>query len=48
MGDVWHYQDANTDLIRRTIAMFDWDKAFVNTNVNEEVHSKQDYSEYTF
>ena len=22
-GDVWHYQDANTDLIRRTINMFD-------------------------
>ena len=35
--DVWHYQDANTDLIRRAIAMFDWDRAFVNTNVNEKV-----------
>ena len=30
---VWHYQDANTDFIRRAIDMFDWDKAFVNTNV---------------
>ena len=35
--DVWHYQDANTDLIRRAIDMFDWDRAFVNTNVNEKV-----------
>ena len=34
--DVWHYQDANTDLIRRAIDMFDWDRAFVDTNVNEK------------
>ena len=35
--DVWHYQDANTDLIRRAIDMLDWDKAVVNTNINEKV-----------
>ena len=35
--DVWHYQDGNTDLIRRPIDMFDSDRAFVNTNANEEV-----------
>ena len=35
--DVWHYQDSNTDLIRLAIAMFDWDRAFVSTNVNEMV-----------
>ena len=35
--DFWHYQDANTDLIRRAIDMFDWDRAFVNTNVYEKV-----------
>ena len=35
--DVWHYQNANTDLIRRAFAMFDRDRAFVNTNVNEKV-----------
>ena len=34
LRDVWSYQDSNTDLIRRAIAMFDWDRAFVNTNVN--------------
>ena len=36
--EVWLYQDANTDLIRRAIDMFDWDRAFVNTNVNEKVY----------
>ena len=30
--DVWHYHDANTDLIRRAIDMFDWDRVFVNTD----------------
>ena len=34
---VWHYQDAKTDLIRPAIDMFDWDRAFVNTNFNEKV-----------
>ena len=33
--DVWHYQYANTDLIRRGIDIFDWERAFVN--VNEKV-----------
>ena len=35
--EVWQYQDANTDLIRGAIDMFDWDRAFINTNVNEKV-----------
>ena len=35
--DFWQYQDANTDLIRRAIDIFDWDRTFVNTNVNEMV-----------
>ena len=30
-------KDANNDLMRRTVAMFGWDRAFVNTNVNEKV-----------
>ena len=33
--DVWYYQDANTDLMRRAIDMLDWERAFVNTNVME-------------
>ena len=36
--DVWHYQDdANADFIRRAIDKFDWDRAFVDTNVNEKM-----------
>ena len=35
-SDVWHYQDATTDLIRRAIDIFDWDRAIVNSNVNEK------------
>ena len=35
--DVRHYQDANTDVIRGAIDMFNWDRPFVNTNVNEKV-----------
>ena len=32
--DAWHCKDTNTDLILQAIAMFDWDRAFFNTNVN--------------
>ena len=35
--EVWHHQDANTDFIRRAIDMFDFDRAFVNTNANEKL-----------
>ena len=35
--DFWHYQDANTDRTRRAIDIFDWDRAFVSTNLNEKV-----------
>ena len=35
--EVLQYQDADTDLIRRPIDIFDWCKAYVNTNVNEKV-----------
>ena len=35
--DIWHFEDANTDLIRQAIDMFDWDGAFINTDVNEKV-----------
>ena len=36
--EIWHYQDANIDMIRRAISQFNWDKAFSNTNVNEKVY----------
>ena len=35
--EVWHYKDANTQLIRRAINEFNWQRAFLNTNVNEKV-----------
>ena len=34
---VWHYKEADADLSRRSIEMFDWDKAFTNSNVNNMV-----------
>ena len=35
--EIWHYQDANIDMIRKAISQFNWDKAFSNSNVNEKV-----------
>ena len=37
MWEVWHYKDANTELIRRAINEFNWQRVFLNTNVNEKV-----------
>ena len=34
---VWHYKEANADLIQRKINNFNWEKAFSNTNINEKV-----------
>ena len=36
-GEVWHYSEVNTDLIRRAISNFNWVKAFYNANVNKKV-----------
>ena len=35
--EVWHYTEANTDLIRRAISNFNGENAFYNTNVNKKV-----------
>ena len=35
--EVWHYQDANIELIRKAIDGFNWQKAFSNKNVNQKV-----------
>ena len=35
--EVWHYKDANTELIRRAVNKFNWQSAFLNTNVNAKV-----------
>ena len=36
--EIWHYRQANIELIRRAITDFNWDRAFFNTNVNEKVY----------
>ena len=38
MREVWHYKDANTELIRRAINGFHGTRAFSNTSVNEKVN----------
>ena len=35
--EVWHYKDANTDLIKRANNEFNWQRAFLNTTVNKKV-----------
>ena len=35
--EVWHYNDANTELIRCAVDQLNWQKAFLNKNVNEKV-----------
>ena len=37
LREVWHYKEANADLIKRAISSFKWEKAFSNTNINEKV-----------
>ena len=37
LREVWHYKEANTDLIKRAIINFNWEKAFPDTNINEKV-----------
>ena len=35
--EVWHYQDSNIDLIKRSINEFDWKKAFAMYHVDKKV-----------
>ena len=35
--EVWHYKLANSDCIQRAIKNFDWEKAFLNVDVNKKV-----------
>ena len=37
LREVWHYNEANADLIKRAINNLNWEKAFSNTNINEKV-----------
>ena len=34
---VCHYQDANNDLIQRSISQFNWERAFSNKGVNQQI-----------
>ena len=36
--EVWHFKEANVDLIRKAINGFQWEKSFQNMNVNDMVH----------
>ena len=36
--EVWHYNDANTELIRRSVDEYNWQKAFLNKNVKLKVN----------
>ena len=35
--EVWHYNRAQVDLIKRSIDNFDWDRAFLNLSLNDQV-----------
>ena len=35
--EVWNFKEAKTDLIRRALNDFNWERAFSNTSVDEEV-----------
>ena len=35
--EIWHYQKANIDLIKRAINSFDWEKAFSNIDIDKMV-----------
>ena len=37
---VWHYKLANFDCIQRAIKNFDWEKAFLNVDVNKKVFNE--------
>ena len=37
LREVWHYKEANADLIKRAINNFVQEKAFSNTNIKEKV-----------
>ena len=39
LREVWHYKDANIELIRRAINGFNWTRAFSNTSVNKKVNT---------
>ena len=39
MREVWHYKHAKIELIKRSVIKFDWNRAFANQNINEQVET---------
>ena len=37
LTEVWYYEEANNDLIKRAINNFNWEKAFYKANINKKV-----------
>ena len=37
LREVWYYKEVTADLIKQAINNFNWEKAFSNTNINENV-----------
>ena len=37
LREIWHYREANTELIRRVIKEFNWERVFLNTSFNKKV-----------
>ena len=35
--EIWHYNRAESELIRRSIKAFDWEQAFLNLSINDQV-----------
>ena len=35
--EIWHYNRARVDLIKKSIQTFDWDRAFLDLNINDQV-----------
>ena len=36
--EIWHYEKANVDHIRRSVDEFSWERCFANTSINNKVH----------
>ena len=37
LREIWNFKEAKTDLIKRALNDFNWERAFLDTNVNEKV-----------
>ena len=47
LREVWHYKEANTDLIKQAISNFNKEKAFSNTNINKKVSFQQGHLKHS-